>query len=213
MLGNRLVTWVYQKCEIIMHLAYLNLLWVAFTILGLGIFGVMPATTAVFAVTRRWALGKTDTPIFQTFWNVYRTEFFKSQLIGILLFGIGLVFYTDFKFTLIQDGFVSNILFFILIVFLVLFLSTFLFFFPIYVHYKSSWSEYIKNAFIFGITHPVYVASMFGGVIIITIIIYFSQALLFFFLISSIAYWTTWIAHKAFLKIEVGKSNILENTI
>ena len=49
---------------------------VCFTMLGIGVFGFMPATTALFSVTRKWIMGKTDIPIFKTFWQAYRGEFF-----------------------------------------------------------------------------------------------------------------------------------------
>ena len=59
----------YRFCEWVMRLAYLNLLWIGFTLAGAVIFGLAPATAAMFAVTRQWTLGKTDVPVFQTFFG------------------------------------------------------------------------------------------------------------------------------------------------
>ena len=85
-------------CEVISRLAYANLLWILFTVLGLGIFGFMPATVALFTVTRKWVMGDRDIPVFKTFWNTYRKEFFKSTLFGVVLFAIGYIIYIDLAF-------------------------------------------------------------------------------------------------------------------
>src|SRR5690625_6922967 len=84
---------VFRWCEGIMRLAYVNLLWILFTILGLGIFGIFPATIALFAVTRKWVMGDRDIPVFSTFWQTFRKEFLKSTLLGWVLFVIGYMIY------------------------------------------------------------------------------------------------------------------------
>ena len=85
----------FTVCQVISKLAYVNLLWVFFTALGLGVFGFMPATIALFAVTRKWVMGDKDVPVFKTFWKTYRKEFFKSTLFGVVLFVIGYIIYFD----------------------------------------------------------------------------------------------------------------------
>ena len=57
---NRFCTWV-------MRLAYLNVLWILFSLAGLVVFGLMPATAAMFTVAREWAKGNTDAPVFSVF--------------------------------------------------------------------------------------------------------------------------------------------------
>src|SRR5699024_2801656 len=86
---------LFRLCEVVMRLAYVNLLWVLFTALGLGLFGIFPATVALFTVTRKWVMGDHDIPIFSTFWHTYRKEFFKSTLFGFILFVIGYIIYVD----------------------------------------------------------------------------------------------------------------------
>ena len=44
----------YAITEYVMQLAYINLLWILFTLLGFGIFGLFPSTAALFAVTNEW---------------------------------------------------------------------------------------------------------------------------------------------------------------
>lgn len=47
-----------------------------FTLLGLGVFGIMPATAALFAVMRKWIQGQDNVPVLKTFWQEYKGEFF-----------------------------------------------------------------------------------------------------------------------------------------
>src|SRR4051812_27089176 len=87
----------YRLSDWIMRLAYVNLLWFSFTLLGGIIFGIMPATIALFAITRKWEMDKEeDFPIFKTFWESYRKDFIKANLLGVFLFiagGIVVLYY------------------------------------------------------------------------------------------------------------------------
>jgi uncharacterized membrane protein YesL len=56
---------VYRFCEWVTRLAYLNLLWIMFSLAGLVVFGVMPSTIAMYTVTRRWLTEDVDIPIFK----------------------------------------------------------------------------------------------------------------------------------------------------
>src|SRR4051794_15867366 len=74
---------VYKYCDWIMKFGYLNLLWMLFTLTGLIIFGFMPATISLFTITRAWIRGNTDIPIWSTFLKVYKSEFVKSNKVGL----------------------------------------------------------------------------------------------------------------------------------
>src|SRR6185437_12055344 len=149
-------------CEIISKLAYANILWIFFTVLGLGIFGFMPATVALFTVTRKWVMGDRDIPLFKTFWTTYRKEFFKSTLFGLVLFVIGYIIYIDLAFsptgglfTLLRAGlFICGISYVILLLYI----------FPIYVHYDWKKRLYIKYALLLGISYPHYTFLMVIGI-------------------------------------------------
>src|SRR5699024_2683932 len=85
------------------RLAYLNLLWIAFTIIGLGIFGFMPATTAMFAIARKWLHGEVDIPITKTFWQQYKASFFQTNILGLLLGGVGYLLVVEFRILQVQE--------------------------------------------------------------------------------------------------------------
>lgn len=60
--------------EWLFRLMWTNLLWIGFTILGLGIFGIMPATVAMFTVVRKWQMHETEISI----WSVFKETYFKE---------------------------------------------------------------------------------------------------------------------------------------
>ncbi len=70
----------YRVSLIISKLAYVNVLWILFSLAGLILLGVAPATVALFSVTRAWARKEWDIPVFQTFWSVYKQEFWKASV-------------------------------------------------------------------------------------------------------------------------------------
>ncbi|MGO4936027.1 YesL family protein [Fundicoccus sp. Sow4_H7] len=59
---------------------YLNILWILFTILGLGIFGIGPATYAISKYLSRWLIYKEEPAVFKSFFTYYKENFLQSML-------------------------------------------------------------------------------------------------------------------------------------
>jgi uncharacterized membrane protein YesL len=144
---NKLLEWISR-------LAFLNILWISFSLLGLVIFGFFPSTVAMFAVVRKWMLGNEDVSIFKTFWTAYKKEFFKSNLLGLMIVAIGMVLYIDFIFIeSAANGFVSFLYIpFSIITFI--FVCMLFYMIPIFVHYDMKLSQVIKNSFFVMIMNP-----------------------------------------------------------
>ncbi|TSB45499.1 YesL family protein [Alkalicoccobacillus porphyridii] len=142
--------------EWITRLAYINLLWLGFTIAGLVIFTIFPATFAMFAVIRKWILGETDLPVFKTFLSYFKKDFISGNLIGLLITVIGLILYVDLQFliTFAGEGIVAYFYYPVLFVTLVVALGT-LFIFPVYVHYDLKRLQVIKTAFFLMAVNPI----------------------------------------------------------
>src|SRR5699024_10685272 len=98
----------YKGCVWVTRLAYVNFLWVTFIILGLGIFGLMPATTAMFGVVRKWEM-KEEIKVFPTFWKLYKQEFVKANVMGVILFLIGYLLVMEFQILRTQDSIIYYI--------------------------------------------------------------------------------------------------------
>ena len=134
----------------IINLAYINILWILFSIVGLGVFGLFPATTAMFAITRKLIIGENNFKIFPAFWKYFKQDFLKANGFGIFILITIYLLYFDFKFVAQSNNFqfLIPILLFILISFIV----TLIFLFPVYSHFKLRFFQYIKQSFLIAIT-------------------------------------------------------------
>ncbi|WP_158661027.1 YesL family protein [Bacillus kwashiorkori] len=145
---------IYSVAERITRVLYINLLWVFFTVIGLIVFGLFPATAAMFAVTRKWSQGETDIPIFKTFWQVYKKDFLQTNLLGYFMAIIGVVLYIDLRFFQSSNTLVLKLFSFIMIVLFVVYLASILYIFPVFVHYKLKTLQYMKVSVILAIGRP-----------------------------------------------------------
>lgn len=143
----------YRVGDWLMRLAYVNILWMLFTGVGLVIFGFFPATAAMFAVTRKWVMGDADIPVFQTFWSYYKKEFKKSNILGFFIVVIGLILYIDLQI-LPAGGLSFFLLKWALIILSFIFMIMLVYFFPIYVHFDFPLSQYFKYPLIMIIVAP-----------------------------------------------------------
>lgn len=193
----------FKICEFISKMAYVNLLWILFTVLGLGIFGFMPSTIALFTVIRKWVMGDRDVPVFKTFWSTYQKEFFKSTLFGALLFLIGYIIYIDLTllptgglFTFLRAGiFICGVLYIILLLYI----------FPIYVHYDWKKPLYLRYAVLIGVAHPHYTALMAVGIGALYYICITVPGLIPFFSVSLFSYIIMWLVYKVIRKMEIAQ--------
>lgn len=142
---------LYTICEWIMKLAYINLLWIMFTVSGLILLGFMPATVALFTVVRKWFMKETEVPIWKTFFSVYKSEFIKSNSFGLVFVMAGIMLYVDYYLILNLDGIIRIVATSILLLISCLYLITVLFFFPVYVHYELKFFDYFKYSFFLGV--------------------------------------------------------------
>lgn len=192
----------YKLSNWIMRFAYVNVLWIIFSLVGLIIFGFFPATTAMFNVIRKWVQGHDDLPIFETFWKTYRKKFLKSNLLGLIIFMIGCILYID-MISLRQsvNGFLQ-FAYYPLLLMILLFFLTLLYVFPVFVYYEAKLLQVIKNAFLIMIMSPLITFMMMVSVVIVFYFLQLLPGLSLFFSGSVLAYVITWSFHFAFVKIQ-----------
>ena len=143
----------YHVLEWVMWLIYLNILWLLFTMIGLGLFGIFPATVSVFAIIRRLLL-KEDISITKVFLQTYKQEFFRGNGIGFILVLIAYVLYIDFLFLDQIDGVFFYVFQVGLIIVSLLYFVTLIYLFPAYVHFQLKFFQYFKHALWIGIFSP-----------------------------------------------------------
>ncbi|PFN97218.1 hypothetical protein COJ85_22895 [Bacillus sp. AFS076308] len=168
------INWVvgkaYTFCEWVMKLAYVNILWTLFSLLGLIFLGAAPATAALFSIVRKWLMDETDLPIFRTFLNTYKKEFGKANKLGWLMAIIGMFLYIDFKFLINIGGTIQYVLSIPLLIITLLFFITLLYIFPVYVHYELRLGQYIKNSFYIGIINMHITILMIAAMVLLVLL-------------------------------------------
>src|SRR5699024_11547381 len=97
--------------------------------------------------------GDDDIPIFQTFWGVYRSEFWKVNGLGLILAVVGYLIFIEFSILRTQESVVYYIASFGVIAQLLLYGIVVMYFFPIYVHFSLKSFSYFKWPFFIGIGH------------------------------------------------------------
>lgn len=182
---NQIVGKVDGILRWVTRIAYVNILWLVFTLLGLVAFGLFPATTAMLFISRKWLAGEVDFPYFKTFIRAFKADFIKANGLGWILTVIGGILFLNYQ--LLQSGtefHISVIFAFYLFVFLytVVVLNVF----PIFVHFKAPLFVHFRSALIIGMIHfhitlammlvliaMIYIASSYP-----TVVLFFSGSLL-----------------------------------
>ncbi|KHF40224.1 YesL family protein [Halalkalibacter okhensis] len=191
----------YRASVFISRLAYINILWIMFTLMGLVIFGFMPATVAMFAVTRKWINGSGDFPLFRTFWGYYKSEIVKSNVFGVFFVFIGYILYMNFILVPEQVLWMT-VLRYIFLVISIVYLITLLTFFPTYVQLNLKGTNYLKTSLLLGLAYPQYVVLMVAGIVGIQWVMMFLPGLIPFFAASLICYVLTWVMNIVFKNVE-----------
>ncbi|QAY59074.1 DUF624 domain-containing protein [Microbacterium protaetiae] len=77
------------------RLAYLNLLWLATTVLGLVVFGIGPASYAMAAYIDGWFRRGQTPPVTRAFFGHVRTQYWRSVAMGVILSGATVIVVTN----------------------------------------------------------------------------------------------------------------------
>lgn len=187
----------YRVSLFISKLAYANILWLGFTLLGLVVFGVAPATVALFTVTRAWVNKEWDIPVFKQFWSTYKDEFWRANVSGIALFAVGFLLY--WNLTLFAgSGLVMLAVRGILLVIAFLFAFMLLLYFPTYVSFHLKGLNRVRAALLIACGHPLHVMAMGVGLYGLQMLYMFIPGLILFFAAASIAYLLSWVSARIF---------------
>ncbi|WP_408006956.1 YesL family protein [Pseudalkalibacillus sp. A8] len=197
---NGLFKWVYDMGNWLAKVMYLHFLWLIFTLLGLGVFGISPATAALFSVIHKWLEEDFDIPIFKNFYSVYKSDFLKSNSLGFILIGLGIFLYVDMNIS--QQYIKSFYVHLFLLIIIFLYMLTILYFFPVFVRYELKFFLYFKQSFYVALARPLETVAMIICLFLLFYLFRFLPILLFFAGSSIIAYPLAWFAFRAFVQIE-----------
>ncbi len=197
---------LYGACEWVVRLAFVNILWIGFSLLGGIVLGLFPATVAMFSIARKWIQGETDLSIFQSFWEIYRKEFFKSNVFGLLVVMIGAILVTDIYIFYQLDGVFAQVLLYLFIAITFNYGVMLLYIFPVYVHYDLKIFQNFKYALIIGMSNPFHTFSMILCLVFVYFALEVAPASFLFLSIAALSLMYMVIAHRIFMKIEQKKS-------
>ncbi|MBT2644648.1 YesL family protein [Bacillus sp. ISL-41] len=178
---NTLANRAFAATEWITKFAYINLLWIGFSLAGLIVLGFFPATIAMFTIIRKWLKGETDIPIFRTFWTTWKSEFFRSNGLGLLVAAVvGLIV---FNLVFVERSVIGLVSFIQIPIYLFMFaaIMTILYLFPVYVHFELKWLQIVKNSFLMMLISPIENIVMLAGIVAVLFVVKFIPALGFFF--------------------------------
>ncbi|RDE26933.1 YesL family protein [Parageobacillus thermoglucosidasius] len=198
---------LYRVCEWIARLAYINVLWILFTIVGLTLLGIAPATVALFTIVRKWLLFQDDgIPVFKTFVRTYKKEFWSANRIGLLFIAVAYILYIDVLYIAHVSAPWQLPFSVALLIMLVFYAVTLLYVFPIYVHYELCFWQYVKYAFLIGMANPFMTLAMIISLGILLVVLLYVPGLIPFFSISIFALIVMGSALRVFRKLESKQS-------
>ncbi|MDM5331563.1 DUF624 domain-containing protein [Neobacillus sp. CF12] len=174
---------VYTICDWIARLAYINLLWILFTLSGFVVFGFFPATIAMLATLRQFIRGN-HPPVFQTFWSYYKNEFFKSNKLGLLIVVIGLILYMNISFLQSTTNSFSSVLFYSSIIMSCIYFLIICYIMASYVEFDQPLRTHLKNAVLITISNPITSLFMIFGFAAVYFAVSYLSGVGFFFSVS-----------------------------
>ncbi|KIP21662.1 putative integral membrane protein [Anoxybacillus ayderensis] len=193
----------YRFCEWITKLAYINVLWILFTLIGVLFLGFFPATVALFTIVRKWLLFHDHTfPIFKTFFKVYKQEFFKANALGLIFTTIFIVLYMDMLYLSNLSANIHTLFFIALSISFILYTVTLLYIFPVYVHYNLKFFQYLKYAFLIGMANPLITSMMVITIGLLCVVFFYLPGIIPFFSMSLFALLVMTGALHVFKKVE-----------
>ncbi|GAB6988632.1 YesL family protein [Paenibacillus pini] len=164
-------------------------------------FTLFPATSALFAVVRKWVMGDTDIRTFSTYFKSYKDNYKQSLIGGIFYTLLLVIMLVDYTIYMTQFSNMQIVGIVMLILLIVLFLSLFNFF-SMVVHYHMTIWQILKNAVLITIIRPFRVIATVLGSGLMLFIGSKYPAVIIFFGGSAIALWTFYNFYGTFMKMQ-----------
>lgn len=227
---------LYRISEWIMRLSVINLLWMLcsipvffFVFMGLvspsvdalkaslpiiailAPFTLFPATSAMFAVARKWVTGEEDVPLLKTFFRGYKENYLQSMIGGIFFVIIFVIIAVNYFFYL-KQGSSLKLLAVLFIAFTVIIIISLFNFFSIMVHLHMKVLQILKNAVLITIGNPInsIVLLLCNGAILYICLTKFNFFLVVFFMGSIMATFSFWQFNRSFTKLQTKQQELEE---
>lgn len=196
--------------EWVVTLAYLNLLWLMFSLAGLIVAGMGPSTLAVFSLIRKKLIQGDLSHIFSQFKQEFKTYFKTGNSYFVIVFGVGLFLFTDMQIiqALPVSSVIQNIVIPALLILTALVIVVSTFTIGIMLEFESNLFKSIKKAFWIMLISPVASLVIIHAFLIQFLIISYVPAFFPFFSVTVYALLSQWMMNKAFRRMKVKKKSI-----
>ena len=193
---------VYTGSEWFMKIVRLNLVWLLFSVAGLFVFSLVPATVAASQIVQHWIKGNTEVKIMATFFDMFKKYYMRSQIVGLLLAVSYFILYIDFKFFLaIEHTTIKLIMMSILIILLFLLITMTIYIFPILTKTELSYGQLFKTALYTGLSYVHWTVMAIAGIIFFLGLTLIFPVSVFFLTGGVIISWLTLVVHVVQRKI------------
>lgn len=144
---------IFSFFDFLYRLAYLNILWIGFTLLGGVVFGFFPSSVALLSVLRQ-LIQKKEPNIFSTFWGYYKKEFINSNKIGMIIGIVG--FLIVFNLNFLQQNPINQApwLVYPMIIIGYMYLLFICYLLASYITYEQTLRNHIKNSILIMFYNP-----------------------------------------------------------
>jgi uncharacterized membrane protein YesL len=153
-LNNGLLNKFYSLSTWIYNLAYINILWLTFTLLGGVVLGIFPSTIAMFFIIKRMFLEKSDFSIIKEFTLLYKKEFKKSNLLFFPFILLAIIVAADIRFISSLDFAFNSLLVQLFYVLLFLLAMIFIYSLVVYIYGARGKKEIFKKSFSLLLNNP-----------------------------------------------------------
>jgi len=189
---------LYRMLDKAVDFFFLNVIWI---LLCIPIITIFPATVAMFGVIRQW-VRKEDVPVFNSFFKLFKENFKKGFMAGIIWFGLAYLLYFNITVSLQMEGILKLFMLSILISFCILFILLSIFLLPVIVQYEMRLGSLIKNSLLLSVSQLK--VSLLSLMIILTALsITYLIPVMIVFIWSISAYGIYSLCDQAFKKVEL----------
>ncbi|MCA1010659.1 YesL family protein [Halobacillus halophilus] len=179
---NQTFSAIRTSTEFIFTLAYLNILWILFTLMGVVIGGIGPSTAALLEVIDKWQKKEVlQEKMFSLYWRAYKKSFTRANLLLVIQLAVGMILYVDLQFTISMENGMFAALAGVWIFMTVLYIIMLMFSFPLLVHLRLNALQAIKHSFYYAFSSPILTIAAFLSFIGIQIALYYLPSLYLFF--------------------------------
>lgn len=206
-----LSTGFYRAAEWIWRFAYLNLLWLGFSVLGLGVLGIFPATVALYAVLRKWVSGQRDISIIKLYWSTFKQDFLRANLLGYILAAFGFLVWYNFQYLAIATGSEHRLILIFWLIAVALLILLIVFLFPVYSHLKLPLLRYIPTTIKIALSSPLALITVGVGLWVAIQLFFIVPGLIPFYSVSTTGWLIMWSTLHAFKRIDRKKERIENN--